>query len=62
MEKTNNGIIYKKISVECAVCKTKFEIWISTANFSQELEENIRKNFHRYCPVCKILKELEKKQ
>ena len=61
MEKTNNET-YKKISVECAVCKTKFELWVSMANFSQELEENIRQNFQLYCPVCKILEELEKRQ
>jgi hypothetical protein len=53
---------YKKLSIECAVCKTKFEIWISTANFSPELEANIRDNFYRYCPVCKILEELKNKE
>jgi len=53
---------YKKLSIECAVCKTKFEIWISTANFSEELEANIRENFSRYCPVCKLLKELEERK
>jgi len=61
MGKINNET-YKKISVECAVCKTKFELWVSTANFTEELEKNIRQNFHRYCPVCKILKELEERQ
>ena len=50
---------YKKLSIECAVCKTKFDIWISTANFTPEIETNIRENFYRYCPVCKALKELE---
>ena len=53
---------YRKIAIECAVCKTRFEVWISIANYSPELEENIRKNFHRYCPVCKALKELEEKE
>ena len=53
---------FKKLSIECAVCKTQFEIWISIANYSPELEENIRKNFYRYCPVCKILEELEKRR
>jgi len=52
---------YRKILIECALCKTKFEIWISTANFSPELEENIRKNFHLHCPICKVLEELKKK-
>lgn len=56
----NNNEDYKKLSVECAVCKTKFEIWISVANFNPELEENIRKNFRLHCPVCKALEELEK--
>lgn len=50
---------YRKIALECAICKTKFEIWISTANFDPELEEKIRQHFSRYCPVCKILTELE---
>ena len=55
----SNNESYKKFETECTICKTKFEIWISTANFTPELEENIRKNFYRYCPVCKILKELK---
>jgi len=56
----NNNKNYRKIALECTVCKTKFELWIEISKFSPELEENIRKNFHRYCPVCKALKELEK--
>jgi hypothetical protein len=56
----NNKENYRKIALECAVCKTKFEIWISIANYSSEVEEHIRKNFHFYCPVCKALEELEK--
>ena len=55
-----NKEIYKKISIECAVCKTKFDIWISAANYSEELEENIINNFSRYCPACKALEEVEK--
>ena len=61
MEEKDNET-YKKISGECALCKTKFELWVSTSNFSEELEKNIRQNFSHYCPVCKILEELEKNQ
>lgn len=51
---------YRKIKIECEICKTKFEIWILEMNYSPELEERIRKNFYRYCPVCKILGEIRK--
>ncbi len=54
--------LYKKLSIECDVCKTKFEIWISTANYSSETEVNIRENFYRHCPICKILEELKSKE
>ena len=53
---------FKKLSLECALCKAKFDIWISTANYSTELENNIRENFYNHCPVCKILEELIKKE
>jgi len=56
----NNNQNYRKIALECAVCKTKFEVWIEISRFTPELEENIRKNFHQHCPVCKTLEELEK--
>ena len=56
----NNNIVYRKIAIECAVCKTKFEIWVDTANFNPKFEEHIRKNFHKYCPVCKALEAIEK--
>ena len=52
---------YRKLSIECSVCKTKFEIWIETSKFTPELEENIRKNFYRHCPICKALGGLEKR-
>ncbi|PIU42712.1 MAG: hypothetical protein CO034_03015 [Parcubacteria group bacterium CG_4_9_14_0_2_um_filter_35_11] len=52
---------YRKIRIECELCKTKFEIWISEMNYSSEMELRIRKNFYKYCPVCKILKEIRKK-
>ena len=55
-----NQVGYRKIEIECAICKTKFEIWISESNFSPEAEEMIRKNFYLHCPVCKILEELKK--
>lgn len=58
----NNDENYKKIELECAVCKTKFDVWISISNYSSELEENIRKNFRSHCPVCKTLEELEKRR
>lgn len=53
---------YKKLSIECVLCKAKFDIWISTSNYDPEIEENIRKNFYLRCPVCKALEELEKKR
>ena len=58
----NNNENYRKISLECAVCKTKFEIWISIGNYSSEVEEHLRENFHHFCPVCKTLEELEKRK
>jgi hypothetical protein len=48
---------YKKIKIECKICRTKFEIWISIENYSAEVEERIRKSFYSYCPVCKALEE-----
>lgn len=53
---------YKKISIECSKCKTKFEIWVSIANFTDELERNIRENFYLHCPVCRILEGLKNKE
>lgn len=58
MEKEN----YKKLSIECAFCKSKFDIWIDMANFDSEVETKIRENFYHYCPVCKALKELEEQK
>jgi|GEM_PF-3482429 len=52
---------YKKIEVECSVCKSKFEIWVATSHYNSEMEKNIRENFYRYCPVCKVW-ELMKNQ
>lgn len=52
----------EKIEIECSVCKTKFDIWLSTSNHSEELEKNIIHNFYRYCPVCKIMEDLKKKE
>jgi len=54
-----NNETHKKFEIECAICKTKFDIWISMARYSSELEENIRKNLYRHCPVCRILEELK---
>jgi len=53
---------YKKLEIECMLCKTKFDIWISTINYDPEVEEHLRKNFYQYCPVCKTLEELKKKK
>jgi len=53
---------YRKIKIECDMCKTKFEIWLSEMNYSSELEERIKKNFHKYCPVCKSLEEIRKEK
>jgi hypothetical protein len=53
---------YKKLEIECIMCKTKFDIWISTMNYSLELEEALRKNFHQHCPICKKLDELKMKK
>lgn len=58
----NNNENYRKIALECALCKTKFEIWIEIGNYSLEVEEYIRKNFSHFCPVCRTLEELEKKK
>jgi len=58
----NNNENYRKIALECAVCKTKFELWIEISRFTPELEENIRKNFYQYCPVCKILEEFKNRE
>ena len=51
---------YKKFSIECGLCKTRFEIWLLVSNYTPELVESIRKNFSHYCPVCKIIEEIEK--
>ncbi len=55
---------YKKWAmIECPVCKAKFEIWLAVSNwFSPETVDYLKENFYRFCPVCKILKELEEKQ
>lgn len=53
---------YKKITLECSVCKTKFELWISIGNYSPAIEKLLKENFHLFCPVCRALKELERKE
>ena len=56
-----NNAKYRKISLECAVCKTRFELWITETDwFTPGFVDYLRKNFHRFCPVCKALEELEK--
>ncbi|GAH30424.1 unnamed protein product [marine sediment metagenome] len=59
----NNNKNYIKIALECAVCKTKFELWIAETNwFTPKFADYLRKNFSRFCPVCKALEELEKEE
>ena len=59
----NNNENYRKIALECAVCKTKFELWVTETNwFVPGLVDYLRENFHRFCPVCKALKKLEEKK
>ncbi len=53
---------YKKIELECAICKTRFDVWISNKDFSAEAEEMIRKHFYDHCPVCKVFEEMKKKK
>ena len=56
---------YKKIETECSVCKTKFDIWLETVNYTEEMEQNIRENVFRYCPVCRAMekcKEIKEKK
>ena len=56
---------FKKIEVECAVCKTKFDIWLESVNYNEEVEQRIRDNVYRYCPACRALEkinETEKKE
>jgi len=60
----NNKENYKKWAmIECPVCKTKFELWLTTSNwFSPDFADYLRENFYRFCPVCKALKKLEENQ
>ena len=58
----NNNENYRKIALECAVCKTKFELWIAVTDwFTPKFVDYLKENFHRFCPVCKALEELEKR-
>jgi hypothetical protein len=49
-----------KVETECSVCKTKFDIWLSTTSRNEEMESNIKNNFHHYCPACRILEDIKK--
>lgn len=42
----------KQIQMECTECNTKFDVWVTTTNFTPEREELIRKNIALHCPVC----------
>ena len=53
---------YKRLEIECELCKTKFEIWILEVSYSAEMEEKLRKNFYNHCPVCKTLQEMREKR
>ena len=59
---SNKEYKYKKISLECSVCKTKFNFWLSAGNYSPEIERLLRENFYLFCPVCETLRELKNKQ
>ncbi|GAH80142.1 unnamed protein product, partial [marine sediment metagenome] len=38
-------------------------LWIAeTERFTPEFVDYLRKNFYRFCPVCKALEELEKEE
>ena len=58
----NNNLACQKISIECAKCKAKFDIWISMSEFTPEVEETIRKNFLKHCPMCRALEEIKRKE
>lgn len=52
--------LYRKIELECTKCKTKFQIWIEEKHLNAEFEERLKKNFYKYCPVCKTFEEINK--
>lgn len=56
-----NSKEYKKIEIECSLCKAKFDIWISINEYTPEMEETIKQHLYNYCPVCKALEELKNK-
>jgi len=53
---------YRKIKIECSICKSQFEILILEMNYSPEMEKRIRNNFYQSCPVCRTLKEIQKQK
>jgi len=56
-----NNKNYKKIEIECSLCKAKFDIWVSIKEYTPEMEEAIKQHFYNYCPVCKTLGKLKNK-
>jgi len=52
---------FKQIEAECQICKSKFTIWISSEEFSEEMAEKIKGQLYRNCPVCKAFEEMQKK-
>jgi len=42
---------YRRIKIECSICKSQFEILILEMNYSPEMEKRIRNNFYQSCPV-----------
>ena len=52
---------YKKITLECNKCKTKFDLWVVASDwFSPEFADYLNENFERFCPICKALEEMKK--
>ena len=49
-----------KMEIECQRCRTKFLIWLSTDEFGPEIQEAIKTQFYRHCPVCKALEGMKK--
>lgn len=44
-----------KIERNCNLCRGNFLVWLTTFNFDQEKERNIKEHIYNYCPACKIV-------
>lgn len=38
--------------MQCVLCQANFEVWLNNMSASPEREEQLRKHFLNYCPVC----------